>query len=112
VKHVKIILEILTQEKLYLSEKKLRFLCTEVKILGWIVADGGIRMDPKKVDSILRWKVLMNRTLCRGFIGSVGYLADNIYKVHVPLGVLSEASSETRPFHWSYTEQRAFDTIK
>jgi len=105
VKHVKIILEILTREKLYLSEKKLRFLCTEVKILGRIVADDGIRMDPEKVDSILKWKVPTNRTLCRGFIGSVGYLADDIYKVRVPLGVLSEASSETRPFRWSYTEQ-------
>jgi len=36
-----------------------------------------------------------------------------IYRVsQVPLGVLSEACAETRPFRWSYTEQRAFDTIK
>jgi len=112
VRHVKIVLEILKREKLYLSEKKLRFLCKEVKILGRIVADDGIRMDPEKVDSILKWKVPTNRALCRGFIASVGYLADDIYKVRVPLGVLSEASAETRPFRWSYTEQRAFDTIK
>jgi len=112
VKHIKIVLEILAREKLYLSEKKLRFLCTEVKILGWIMADDSIHMDPGKVDSILKWKVPTNRTLCRGFIGSVGYLADNIYKVHVPLGVLSEVSSETRLFRWSYMEQRAFNTIK
>jgi len=69
-------------------------------------------MDLKKVDSILKWKVPMNQVLCRAFIGSVGYLVDNIYKVCVPLGVLSEVSAETRPFHWGFTEQQAFHTIK
>jgi len=51
-------------------------------------------------------------TLCRGFVGAVGYLADNIYKVCVPLGVLAEACAETKPYQWGYTEQRAFETIK
>ena len=103
VKHVTIVLDILKREKLYLSEKKLRFLCKEVKILGCIVTNDGICMDPEKVDS--NWKVPTNRTLCKGFIGSVGYLVDDIFKVRVPLGVLSEACTETRPFCWSYTEQ-------
>ena len=42
VKHVIIVLDTLKQEKLYLSEKKLCFLCNKVKILGRIVADNGI----------------------------------------------------------------------
>lgn len=92
-----------------LSEKKLRFLCDEIKILGRVVAGNGIKMDQEKVDRILNWKVPTNRTLCKGFIGSVGYLADDIYKVHIPLGVLAEASAETRPFKWTFTEQRAFE---
>ena len=112
VKHIIIILDTLKQEKLYLSKKKLHFLCNKVKILGRIIADNGIRMDPEKVDSILKWKTPTNRTLCKGFIGSVGYLADDIYKVRVPLGVLSKACTETQPFRWSYMEQRAFDTVK
>ena len=95
VKHVTTVIEILKKEKLYLSENKLRFLCNEVKILGRIVTDDGIRMDPEKVDRVLNWKVPTNRTLCRGFIGSVGYLADDIHKVRIPMGVLSEASAET-----------------
>lgn len=47
-----------------------------------------------------------NRTLCKGFIGSVGYLADDIYKVRIPLGVLAEASAESRPFRWTFTHCR------
>lgn len=43
-----------------LSEKKLRFLCDEVKILGHVVTDDGIKMDPEKVDRIINWKVPTN----------------------------------------------------
>ena len=112
VKHVRIMLDVLKQEKLYLSRKKLKFLCKEVKILRRIVTDDGIRMDPNKVTSIVNWKVPTNHTLCKGFIGSVGYLVDDIYKVRVPLGVLAEASAESKPFTWGFTKQRAFKTAQ
>jgi len=106
------VFQILQKEKLYLSKTKLCFLCKEVKILGHVVTNDGIRMDPEKVDRVVNWKVPMNRTLCRGFIGAVGYLAEDIYKVRVPLGVLAEACAETRPYQWGYTEQRTFETVK
>jgi len=112
VQHVTTVFRILQKEKLYLSKTKLRFLCKEVKILGRVVTDDGIRMDPEKVDRVVNWKVLTNRTLCRGFVGAVGYLAEDIYKVRVPLGVLAEACAETRPYQWGYTEQRVFKTVK
>ena len=112
IKHVCIVLAILREHRFYLSEKKIKFLCERVKILGRIISDDGIQMDPEKVDRILHWKPPTNRTLCRGFIGTVGYLADDIYKIRIPLGILSEAFTETKSFKWDFTEQRAFDTIK
>ena len=105
VKHVRIVLDVLKHEKLYLSKKKLKILCKEVKILRRIVTDDRIRMDPDKVTSIVNWKVPTNRTLCKGFIGSVGYLVDDIYKVRIPLGVLAEVSAKSKPFVWGFTEQ-------
>jgi hypothetical protein len=112
VKHVKIILDILKREKLYLSRSKLHFLPRELKLLGRVVDDQGIRMDPSKVDSVLNWKVPTNRDLLRGFIGSVGYLADDIPNVRIPMGVLSSITGDSVPFRWGYTEQRAFDEVK
>ena len=112
IEHVKEALSILWREKFYLSAEKLWFLCPEMKILGRIVDDDGIRMDPDKVDQVLHWKTPTNRDLLRGFIGSVGYLADDIYKVHVPMGVLSAVTGNSVPFHWTQTEQRAFDQVK
>ena len=112
VENIKTVLKILEREKLYLSEHKIQFLVDEVKILGRIVGKDGIRMDPTKVDCVLNWKVPTNRDLLRGFIGSVGYLADDIYKVRVPLGVLSEVTGDAIPFRWDFAQERAFEAVK
>ncbi|GJF00986.1 polyprotein, partial [Phanerochaete sordida] len=110
--HVKIIVDILKREQLYLNADKLKFLCSELKILGRIVDDHGIRMDPDKVDSVVNWKVPTNKELLRGFLGSVGYLADDVGLVRIPMGVLTELTAVDRCFKWEPTHQRAFDEIK
>ena len=112
IRHVKLVLDILYREKLYLSKTKLHFPAPELKLLGRVIDDEGIRMDSEKVDSVLKWKVPTNRDLLRGFIGSVGYLADDIPNVRIPMGVLSTITGDTVPFRWGYTEQRAFEEVK
>jgi len=82
VSHVKMVIDVLTHEKLYLSEKKLHFLCPELQI-GQIITDNGIQMDPYKVGSVLNWKTPTNHDLLHRFLGSVGYLADD-YAVNAP----------------------------
>ena len=112
VKHVKVVIDILTREKLYLSKKKLYFLCPEMKILGHIISDDGIRMDPYKVDSVMAWKTPTNHNLLRGFLGSIGYLAEDIPNVRIPMGVLHGLTRDTVPFRWGFTEQCAFEDVK
>ncbi|KAJ3475739.1 hypothetical protein NLI96_g11638 [Meripilus lineatus] len=112
IRHVKLVIDTLRKEQLFLSSGKLHFLENEMKVLGRIVDDQGIRMDPDKVDSVLNWKVPTNKELLRGFLGSVGYLADDIATVRVPMGVLTPLTGSTSSFHWDFTHQRAFDEIK
>ncbi len=99
-------------ERLYLSEKKLHFLEEELKLLGHVVDQSGIRMDPHKVDAVVNWKTPTNRDLLRGFLGAVGYLADDVAKVRIPMGVLAKLTGDKTPFRWSDTHQRAFDEVK
>ena len=112
IQHVKLVLDILLWEKLYLSSSKLRFIAPSLKLLGCVIDDQGIQIDSNKVDTVINWKVPMNRDLLHGFIGSVGYLADNILNVHIPMGTLSALTNDTVPFWWGYTEQCAFDEVK
>jgi len=63
VKHVKMILDILLCEKLYLSKGKLHFLKRELHLLGYVIDKNGIRMDHDKVDTVLNWKTPTNHDL-------------------------------------------------
>ena len=38
-------------------------------------------MDSNKVNMVISWKVPMNHDLLHGFIGLVGYLADDILNI-------------------------------
>ncbi|THG93004.1 hypothetical protein EW026_g8102 [Hermanssonia centrifuga] len=110
--HVKLVIDILQREQLYLNAEKLKFLQPELKVLGRIVDDTGIRMDPDKVDSVLNWKVPTSKELLRGFLGSVGYLADDIGTIRIPMGVLTDLTGADKAFSWDFTQQRSFDEIR
>ena len=69
-------------------------------------------MDAEKIDSVLNWKTPTNHDLLRVFIGSVGYLVDDIPNVRIPMGTLSKITGDAVPFQWSYTKQCAFDEVK
>jgi hypothetical protein len=112
IEHVKKVLDILEREKLYLSVSKLQLLQPELSVLGRVVDDNGIRMDPHKVDTVLNWKAPTNRDLLRGFLGSVGYLADDVPCLRIPMGILHILTSDSVPFRWGFTQQRSFEDIK
>ena len=46
IKHVRIVFDILRKEKLYLGPSKMQFFAEELKILGHVIDDKGISMDP------------------------------------------------------------------
>lgn len=81
VKHVKLVLDLLGRNEFYVSEKKLHFLQKEMRILGQLIVNGGIQMDHDKVDALCHWKAPTNRDLLQGFLGSAGYLADDMDRV-------------------------------
>ena len=112
IKHVKIIIDILGKERLYLRENKLYFICQEMKVLGQIVDDNWICMNPDKADALVKWKTPTNCDLLRGFLGGAGYLADNIDCDRIPIGVLDGLTRDMVPFCWDHTHQHASEEVK
>lgn len=84
----------------------------ELAVLGHVIDDKGIRMDPAKVDQVANWKTPTNKSLVASFIGSVGYLAPGCKNVRVDMSVLSSVAALGKPWKWSFTEQRAFENVK
>ena len=112
VEHVRTIFDILRRERLFLGPNKMQFFAEELKILGHIIDDKGIRMDPHKVDKVLNWKTPTNKDLLRSFIGAVGFLAPDCKGIRIPMGHLSSLTAESRPWRWDATAQRSFDDVK
>ena len=111
-KHIRIVFAVLRREKLYLSADKMKFFARSMMLLGHVIDDKGIQMDPHKVNTIANWKTPTNKDLLASFIGAVGFLASDCKAVRIPMGVLTALSGGNKPWKWSYTEQRAFDDIK
>ncbi|KAD4385668.1 hypothetical protein E3N88_25837 [Mikania micrantha] len=55
--HLKLVLEILREERLYAKFSKCEFWLKEVQFLGHIVNEKGVHMDPAKIDAVKNWSM-------------------------------------------------------
>ncbi|QRW24058.1 Transposon Ty3-G Gag-Pol polyprotein [Rhizoctonia solani] len=104
--------EILRRKKLYLSNGKIQFLVRKLNILGHVIDEKGIRMDPDKINNVLKWKTPTTKEQVMAFLGAVGYLAPNCEGIRIPMGVLSNQSAGNKHWNWDHTAQRAFKEVK
>lgn len=96
----------------HLSASKMQFFASRLEILGHVIDEHGIAMDPHKVDSVANWKVPTNKGLLSSFLGAVGYLAPDCDGIRIPMGVLAPLTGNKKPWTWTATHQRAFDEIR
>nr|GEX03660.1 hypothetical protein [Tanacetum cinerariifolium] len=71
--HLKAILELLKEEKLYAKFSKCEFWIPKVQFLGHVTDSRGIHVYPAKIDSIKDWASPKTPTEIRQFLGLVGY---------------------------------------
>ncbi|KAJ0957077.1 putative nucleotidyltransferase, Ribonuclease H [Helianthus annuus] len=72
-KHLRCILSLLQQEKLYAKFSKCEFWLREVQFLGHMVSERGIQVDPAKVEAVMNWQEPKTPTEIRSFLGLAGY---------------------------------------
>nr|GEW84325.1 hypothetical protein [Tanacetum cinerariifolium] len=71
--HLKAILELLKEEKLYAKFSKYEFWIPKVQFLGHVIDSKGIHVDPAKIESIKDWASPKTPTEIRQFLGLVSY---------------------------------------
>ncbi|XP_028805311.1 uncharacterized protein LOC114760211 [Neltuma alba] len=71
--HLRIVLQVLREHKLYAKLSKCEFWLKEVKFLGHVVSAEGVAVDPTKVDAVLKWEQPKSVTEVRSFLGLAGY---------------------------------------
>ena len=75
IKHCKLVIDRLKKEQFYISKGKMQFFAKELHLLGHVIKNGGIVMDPVKVDRIENWKIPTSKQLLMEFLGAVSFLA-------------------------------------
>ena len=104
-------LKILEKHDLYIKEKKCYWEVTEVPMLGHIVGNGQVRMEPNKVKVILDWEPPTCKKDIQKFNGFC-----NFYRRYIT-GYSNIARPITtlmgnKTFKWEKKEQDAFEELK
>ncbi|KAJ4980381.1 hypothetical protein NE237_031218 [Protea cynaroides] len=73
IKNLNAALQRLRKEKLYAKFTKCEFWLSEVAFLGHVVSIEGIKVDPSKIEAIVKWEAPKNVSEIRSFLGLAGY---------------------------------------
>ncbi|XP_016737765.1 uncharacterized protein [Gossypium hirsutum] len=71
--HLRVVLRILREKQLYTKFNKNEFWLREGTFLGHVVSVEGIRVDPRKIEAVLKWKQPKNVSKICSFLGLAGY---------------------------------------
>ena len=125
IKRLEGVFQRLEKHNLKLKPSKCEFFMTEVKYLGHVVSEQGIRTDPDKTEALKTWHVPDNIKKLRSFLGFTGYyrrFVKDYSKIVKPLNDLLVGHPTTKsakrrkkrdkvPWEWGPSQQSAFDII-
>jgi len=110
--HLKIVLQVLKEKKLYAKLSKCEFWLNEVSFLGHIISGSGIVVDPSKVDAVSQWETPKSVTEVRSFLGLAGYyrrFIEGFSKLALPL---TQLTCKGRTFVWDVQCKNSFNELK
>lgn len=111
-KHVRLVLEAMSEAGLQLDIDKTEFHKAEVTYLGYVISTDGIKMDPAKVQAIVSWEYPTNTKDVRAFLGFANFyrrFINNFSQIVAPLVALTKKDTN---FLFTDSCRSAFDQLK
>ena len=110
--HLKLILELLRDQKLYAKFSKCEFWIREVHFLGHVVNEKGIHVDPAKIEAIKKWEAPKTPTEIHQFLGLAGYYRRFIANFSTIAHPLTALTQKDKKFIWGEKREEAFQMLK
>lgn len=114
-KHLEVLTEIFQRiraAKLTLNQEKCKFCIPELRYLGYMVSEKGLRVDPDKVKAIVDIPVPRNQKDVRRFCGTASWYRRFIQDFATRLYPLTSLIKKRKTFQWTKEAQEAFQDIK
>ncbi|GJZ32130.1 putative reverse transcriptase domain-containing protein [Tanacetum coccineum] len=112
VDHLRLVLELLKKEKLYVKFSKCELWLREVQFLGHVINGNRIHVDPSKIEAVKNWKAPRTSSDVRSFLGLAGYYCrfiENFSKIAKSLTILTQ---KCKTFNWDEEQELAFQILK
>jgi len=110
--HLKIVLQVLKEKKLYAKLSKCEFWLNEVSFLGHVISCSGIVVDPSKVDAVSQWETRKSITEIRSFLGLAGYYRRFIEGFSKLALMLTQLTCKGKAFVWDVQCESSFNELK
>ena len=113
--HDRVVLEVLKRlhdNDLFVKPEKCRFRVTEVDFLGMIISHDGIKMDPEKVNAILKWPEPTNVKQVCAFLGLGNFYWRFIKDYTIISRPMVDLTCKDVIFNFSNKEKASFEALK
>jgi hypothetical protein len=110
--HLKKVLQLLRENRLYANPDKCAFFAEEVAYLGHIVSKDGLKADPKKTQVVKDWPVPKDKHEVRSFLGLTNYFRRFVKDYSKTACWLTHLTKDNVMFSWGPKQQESFDKLK
>jgi hypothetical protein len=111
-KHLHLVLQKLRDHPWYAKMSKCKFWLKEVPFVGHVILEGGIYVNPSKIQDVLSWNTPTSVTDIPSFLGLAGYyrrFIEGFSKISKPM---TELLGKDKKFEWSTKCKAIFQALK
>jgi hypothetical protein len=110
--HIELVLDKLTSAGFMVNATKCQFCKPEIKFLGHIISDDGVKADHERIEAILRYPVPKNRRQLRKFLGICNFHQQFIPNYASYVEPLLVPLRKGNKWQWTDISQQAFETLR
>ncbi len=92
--------------------EKCEFARKQLKYLGFIMREFGIKPDPEKVKAIVDQSALTNQTQIRSFLRMIRFFKNHIQEFSTIVAPMTNLLAKETPYVWGQEQQQAFERLK